>query len=261
MSNRIVSGHLIAVLISLVISIMTLIGSLLYMNHLQNQVNQAGEETAAQDVKRTQVFREKFSAVHKELGETKSNFSAYQQQAQGEIRQLKTDVATTQTTLTSTKQKLDETSARLKTVVSQRDELTTTLEKLQKDIANYNTQITEFRAKLQTETKEKEFMLVQVKDLEAKRDALQKKWNDLAALQNQVRTLVTVEHVRQRERLADRRGFWGIYQNSGLRNFKTYAEVQTEKTSGTTTIEVYRSGSNPPPKESNPQNQSPQPAR
>ena len=260
MPNGTVPSIIKTALISLTIVTATLIFSLVYLNHLHDQENEAAAATFQQDQKRIQVFREKFQAKRVELEKTVREFSSYRQQTQGEIQQLKTDITTAQTTLAATQQQLTETSAKLKTVESQKDELSVTLERMQKDIGNYNAQIADLRVKFQTETKEKEFMLAQVKDLEAKRDELQKKWNDLVALRSQVRTLVTAEHVHQREQLAGHRGFWGVYQNTGLRNFKTYADLKTEKTAGTTTIEVYREGTNPAPK-TVPPSQQPQPLK
>jgi chromosome segregation ATPase len=205
-------------------------------------------QAVEQNEKLIKVAREKFMEKSRALKQTLAEYDTYKTETKAKISKLEGDLGNAQTALASTQKQLAATSARLKTVESEKDELTATMDRLKKDIDNYNAQIGDLKAKLQTETKDKEFLMAQVKDLEAKRAELEKKWNDLAQLRKQVRTLVTAVHVQQREQLAQKRGYFGAFQKDGLRNFKTYNEIQQEKTSGATTIEVYRDGNNPPPK-------------
>ena len=248
MPNGSTSSIAKTVIICLVIVAGALLFSMVFMHNLDVTQYEAAKDAIEVDNKALKSATEKFQHTRKELEQTVSDFSAYRNKAEGEIAQLKTDLTTTRTTLATTEKALAETAGKLKTVQSEKDELTATLDRLQRQITDYNAQIDNLKKKLQVEAKDKEGLLAAIKDLEAKRDELQRKWNDLTELRKQVRTLVTAEHIRQREQLSEKRGYFGVYQNSGLRNFKTYDEVKQEKVSGATVIEVHRDGVNPPPK-------------
>ncbi len=238
-----------AIIVMAIVSLAILFWSVAIHN-IEVDRYQTAMDTIQLDHKALKKTSERFQEKRKALDAKIAEHNAYVTKTDAELKQLNTDLTTTKTTLASTEKQLTETRDRLKVVESQKDELKTAMDRLEAQKLSLDAQIADLRAKLQTETKDKEFLLSQVKDLEAKRAELEKKWNDLAALRTQVRTLVSAEHVRNREELAAKRGYFGAYQKTGLRNYKTYEEVrkEREKLSGATTIEVYREGNNPPPK-------------
>ena len=234
-------------IITLAGAVVVLLISFIYMHSLYTDQYEMNIASSVENGKILRNAQQRFQAKNHELKATLAEYKEYKTTAEANIAQLTTERNSARTQLASTQKSLAETASKLKTVESEKDELTIALDRMKKDIDNYNAQIASLKGKLQTETKDKEFLLTQVKDLEAKRDELQRKWNNLADLRLQVRTLVTAQNIRSREELAQKRGYFGAYQKSGLVNFKTYDEVKKQPVAGITTIEVHRDGQNPPP--------------
>jgi chromosome segregation ATPase len=158
-----------------------------------------------------------------------------------ELDSLSNSVQSLDSTLAKTRTEYQATSQRLESEISRRDEtiakLTTERDQLESEmtdlkgaIAKLDTQIAETERRLATSEGEKAFLLKELKRLQAEKAELERQFNDLAVLREQVSKLKDQLAVAKRLDWIRR----GIYNNQQRKGGQILNEGFSEKTPATT---------------------------
>jgi septal ring factor EnvC (AmiA/AmiB activator) len=139
------------------------------------------------------------------------------------------------------KEEMRRKDARISELESERDGMSKKMNELTNSISNLETQIAETQHKLEASEGDREFLLKELKRLQAEKLELEKQFNDLALLREQVRKLRDELSVSRRLEWI-RRGLYGnLKGGEALR--KGFASAPSAQTNYNLDVEIRRDGS------------------
>ncbi len=139
------------------------------------------------------------------------------------------------------KQEVRRRDARIAELETEREGMTRKMDDLTGSITNLETQIADTQVKLEASEGDREFLLKELKRLQAEKSELERQFNDLAQLRDQVRHLRDELSVSRRLEWI-RRGLYGSLKGSEILR-KSMASTAGARTNYNLDVEIRRDGS------------------
>lgn len=191
----------------------------------QKNVNLTLQRELDEKVEQIKVYSNNLATVSADLAKLQNDSKAAAESARAEI--LKRD-------------------ARIAELESERDDLSKKMTELNSSITNLETQIAETQRKLEASEGDREFLLAELKRLQTEKAELERQFNDLALLREQVRKLKDELSIARRLDWI-RRGLYGL---KGAERLQRGLIAPAPRTNYNLDVELQRDGAvrvNPPP--------------
>jgi chromosome segregation ATPase len=138
------------------------------------------------------------------------------------------------------KQEIQRRNDRIAELEGQRDGMTRKMSELTNSIASLENQISDTQRKLDASEGDREFLLKELKRLQAEKSELERQFNDLAVLRDQVRKLRDELSISRRLEWI-RRGLYGSFKGGELLR-RGFASAAPARTNYNLDVEIHREG-------------------